>query len=348
MESKYIATLLGCGIGDMLGMPVEGWKKSQIERHAGRITKPIAPVIVRDASGNIAKEDKDGRLKSYSGGLSLGDYTDDTILTLAIAESIAEKQCLDFEDLVEKQVHEYKIRKLPNGKVIGGFGQTTMDAFENIINGMNPLRSAVYPGLGNGVAMKTSPIGLFMHATNDINGGLRNAVLIGAATHGDNRATAAGTMQAYAVYSLLNNMQKDNFLENMVDMCIREEGPFVRTAPLADKGTLASRLRWVNEHQNIDDDAAFEYLGNSSLAIESYPFTVFMFQKYWDKPIEGLIETVNFGGDCDSTGAIYGSLCGAKNGMIFPQEWTDALNGSKRLIDAAKGIWKIGEKAKQK
>lgn len=66
-----------------------------------------------------------------------------------------------------------------------------------------------------------------------------------------------------------------------------------------------------------------------------------MFQKYWNNPIEGLIETVNFGGDCDTTGAIYGSLCGAKNGMIFPAKWIEPLKDFEKIKKIADRIFEL-------
>ncbi len=46
MLTNYQATLLGCGIGDSLGMPVEGWSKEQIVKYVGKITDLIDPQVV--------------------------------------------------------------------------------------------------------------------------------------------------------------------------------------------------------------------------------------------------------------------------------------------------------------
>lgn len=75
--------------------------------------------------------------------------------------------------------------------------------------------------------------------------------------------------------------------------------------------------------------------------LDAYPFTIFMFQKYWDDPVKGIIETVNFGGDCDTTGAIFGALAGARHGMVFPKEWVDVLKNKDRLQKAAEGIYAL-------
>jgi hypothetical protein len=56
--NRYRAVLIGTAIGDTLGMPVEGWKKEQIHKYVGRITKPIAPVLLKDKQEMINLADK--------------------------------------------------------------------------------------------------------------------------------------------------------------------------------------------------------------------------------------------------------------------------------------------------
>ena len=103
-KELYIATLVGCALGDTLGMPVEGWKPEQIRKYAGKITEPLAPQIPRDELGQIIREDEYGRLPGFTRNLSRGEYTDDTILTLAIAESIAGYGRLSLEKIAEAQL----------------------------------------------------------------------------------------------------------------------------------------------------------------------------------------------------------------------------------------------------
>ena len=340
MKDKYKATLIGCGLGDSLGMAVEGWKRKQIEKYVGRVTEPIAPVLVKDNSGNLIVEDEFGKLKYYTLDLSQGDISDDTILTIAIAESILDKRCIDLGYISQKQVQEYVARIMPDGHVFGGFGKTTQDAFENIRKGISPLESGVYPGLGTGPCMKMSPVGLYMHATQAYNQGIKFSKLIGRATHLDERAVAAGVVQADIIFRLLNeNLSREDFLSNIEQSCISNEEQNPADFPKSEKGTLNSRISWIRENKDVTDEEAKKVLGNSSLAIEAYPFTIFMFQKYWNNPIEGLIETVNWGGDCDTTGAMYGALCGAKNGMIFPENWK--LNEKQKLAELGERFWRM-------
>ncbi|MBR9691774.1 hypothetical protein GOV06_03220 [Candidatus Woesearchaeota archaeon] len=334
MKDKYIATLVGCAIGDTIGMPVEGWKRERIKKYLGRITEPIEPFVIKDGQGKIVKKDEFGKLR-YWKNMKKGSYTDDTILTIAIAESIADLGYLNLEDICQRQLKAYKDRPT------GGFGGSTKMAFNNLEKGISPLESGVKPGLGNGPAMKMSPIGLYMDA-KDYEKGLEFAGLIARATHLDKRAIASGIVQAHAIYTLLQNPSKREFLDSIIEVCIKQEEPLDKDATLYEKGNLQSRLKWIKDNAEAECELAYNHLKTTSLAFESPPFTLFMFQKYWDNPIEGLLETVNYGGDCDTTGAIYGALCGAKNGLIFPKDWVEVIEDKKKIQDIAEKIWRLG------
>lgn len=318
MEDRYAATLVGCAIGDSLGMPVEGWKREQIKKYLGRVTELISPFILSDEDGDIIAEDEFGKIRYWTAELKKGDYTDDTILTLAIAKSIAENG-LNLYDSSKKQLEAFKANK------DSGFGKTTVEAFENLEKGISPLNSGVN-GIGNAPAMKMSPVGMYMHATGKYEEGLTFAGLVGKSTHLDSRSIAGGIVQAHSIYAILSDFSKKDFLESTIKICENYEPPLSENAIAKEKGPLKEKLRWILENSDTDCETAFNYLGNSGMAVESHPFALFMFQKYWNSSLEGLIETINYGGDCDTTGAIYGTLCGAKNGMIFPEKWLAVRN----------------------
>ena len=100
-------------------------------------------------------------------------------------------------------------------------------------------------------------------------------------------------------------------------------------------------MEWIASHKNAEDAEAHQVLGSSSIVFQSHPFALFMFQKYWNEPVEGLIETVNYGGDCDTTGAMYGVLAGAKNGMIFPLHWLNELQNRDKIIKLGKNLYEL-------
>ena len=183
-EEHYIATLVGCALGDALGMPVEGWKKGHIAKYAGKITELRDPVDPRDEQGNPITEDEFGVLKRWTKDFRKGQYTDDTILSIALAESLIACKGMNSEDIAKRMLHEYQIRKRPDDTVSGAFGGTTRDAMHNLERRVSPLESAPNPGgPGNGTAMKAAPLGLYMHTTKYYDGVLLFAEDVAKITH---------------------------------------------------------------------------------------------------------------------------------------------------------------------
>lgn len=347
MKERYQATLVGCAIGDSLGMPVEGWKRQQIARYVGQVRTLLEPQVPRDSEGNKIESDEFGKIKCYTLGLKKGEWTDDTLLTLALAESITECRGLNLEDVAHRQMEAYEACITKEGKVVGGFGGTTMEALDRIRKGVPPSEYGVIGGPGNGTAMKISPLGIYMHATQKYEESIDFAEKVGKITHLDPRSIAGGIVQLEAINMLLNSISKENFTSQIYQICKNHEKPVSKEYRFNSEGSLASRLEWVNNNKEATVEEAFKNLRNSSKIYESYPFALFMFQKYWDNPIEGLIETINWGGDCDTTGAIYGALCGAKNGMIFPGEWKSNLKNLDYIISLGDKLHDLGNGGKR-
>ncbi|MBS3164893.1 ADP-ribosylglycohydrolase family protein [Candidatus Woesearchaeota archaeon] len=327
MVERYKATLLGCGIGDALGQQVEGWSAEEIARYAGRITGLIGqPYLPADAT--VRRHNR-----------KRGECTDDTILTLAVAESIVSCGGLNLEDMCARQLRAYSARKRPDGSVAGGFGRTTREAFEHMLRGIPPEDAGV-DGLGNGPAMKMAPVGLYMASSGRYEEGIRFAAALGYTTHLDPRSIASGVVQAHAVCALLSYATRDAFLDSLVDASARCESALSPPRQLSNAGSLTERLAWVRDHRDADADTAHRVLGSSGLAFESHPFALFMLQRHWQEPLSGMLATINAGGDTDTTGALYGALCGALHGMVFPAEWVTPLDWES-LVAAGQGIYAL-------
>ncbi len=346
-EERFIATMLGLAVGDTLGMPVEGWKKEQIKKHVGRVTSFIDPVLIADEKGELVKEDEFGQLKYFTKDLTRGQVTDDTILSVALAKSLVEQHGFNLFAIAEKQAAEYTKRLRPDGTVFGGFGRTTVDGFKRFLEGISPLNSGVIGGPGNAPAMKMAPLGLYLAARavsgDEYQEGLYHAELVGKITHLDPRSVASGVVQAHAVYTLLHDVSRTDFVDSLVEVCSKYEKPTDSSFTLWKKGSLNDRLQWIQGHQEATAEEAHRVLGSDSNVFRSYPFALFMFQRYWDSPLEGLIETVNYGGDCDTTGSIYGALAGAKNGMFFPPDWLTLLERREELEGLGKRLYQLRE-----
>ena len=304
----------------------------------GGIIELIDPVLIYDETGKLVETDEFGKVKSWTKDLKKGEYTDDTILTLALAESIAKIKGLDLNDIAKKQ-----LAAVDALESILAFGRTTQDALYKLRNGISPLNSGVPGGPGNAPCMKIHPLGLYMHAKGYSKKTLKFAEDIGRITHLDPRSIASGVLQTQAIYLLLNGITKKKFISTLHNTCVKYEKDILQNSDFLfpKAGSLKQRINWVQENMDVSCNEAYENLGCSSRVYESYPFTLFMFQKFWDAPIEGLFKTINYGGDCDTTAAMYGALAGAKNGMIFPQDQLGQIKNLDPLITAAKTIWRL-------
>ncbi|HLC78082.1 MAG TPA: ADP-ribosylglycohydrolase family protein [Candidatus Nanoarchaeia archaeon] len=341
-KNNYSGALIGCASGDTLGMPIETWPRERIMRYFGRISEPVDPIILKDKKGEIIREDEFGKVKYFFKDLKKGDVTDDTILSAALAESIVFMRGLDLNDIAIRQLKAYESRRNSEGKVSGGFGKTTTEAFKRLSEGVSPTKSGVIGGPGNAPGMKMGAVGMYMHTFGDYDNGLEMAEKIGKITHLDPRSLVSGVVQAHSVYSLLNGLRRDEFVDSIVSVCREYEKPLDERFTWHKSGNMLSRLEWISNNRNTSPESAFDKLGASSAVYQSYPFALFMFQKYWDMPVSGLLETINYGGDCDTTGAIYGTLAGAKNGInLFPKKWIDTIKVSKDLIKLGGEIYSL-------
>jgi ADP-ribosylglycohydrolase len=330
--SKYTGALMGCAIGDSLGIHVEGWKPQQIQRYVGTITGLMNHIQPIGPAGEPIKEDEYGKLKRWSSDAKRGDISDDTILTLAVAEAVLERG-FDLEHMARKHLEAYEANRQPDGSYKGAFGGTTQLAFEALKNGISPYESGNLKGPGNAPAMKMGPIGLY--AATDCGGAhLKFAEEVGRMTHLDTRSVASGMVQAGLVERLAGDEihHRYFFHDAIMDLTAHcEEAPIAGMANPEIR--LLDKMRWIVKNHDASVEETREALGNGGAVFESYPFAIFMFQKHWDNPKGGLLATVNAGGDCDTTGAIYGTLWGARDGLdALPKEWVDGINEKERIL----------------
>lgn len=135
-RAQIQGSLLGLAVGDALGAPLE---------------------YVGD--GVAAAAAKRGLEMAGGGRWRAGEWTDDTSLALALAESIAERGLLDLEDVVARYVHWART----DGKGIGRATRAALTGAHGArTSGQNALayQRATGMGAGNGTVMRCAPIGL--------------------------------------------------------------------------------------------------------------------------------------------------------------------------------------------
>src|SRR3990172_11810807 len=142
-REKIRGMFLGIAIGDALGMPVETLTADVIAKRFGRIMNYLRP---------------EGH-KWYN-GRDAGTWTDDTQLSLAVAESLIANGKIDMDDLAARHV-----AALPTAKQFG-WGRSTRKSVTRLSQGVHWSESGKSnepnQGMGNGVAMKVAPIGAWL------------------------------------------------------------------------------------------------------------------------------------------------------------------------------------------
>lgn len=290
MYDRIRGVLYGVAVGDCLGAPAEFRDRAEIAARFGEI-RDIVP-------GSII-------------GARLGCGTDDTAMTLAVAEGIM--KCKPGENPV-RQIGAEFVRWFCGEPI--GLGGTCGRAIE-FASKYGRIKS---PSLkawaaasemthyqlkgrsgGNGTLMRTAPIALFY--TDEAE---RDSVAYGVSkmTHWDEDAATACILYCEIISKLIQGQK----LEDAVS-CLKESRDYNETVTDPQptgyvKDTFKTALWGWFEHNS------FESI---------------------------LINVVNLGGDADTTGAIVGGLAGAEFGYsAIPDRWIKALDGKlKARLDAA-------------
>ena len=284
--NRSLGALLGLGVGDALGGPVEGMPPDAIAEEHGRLTEMVGG----------------GRLD-----LRPGQGTDDTEMAICLARALISSGGFDGRAALAEYV------AWSQGAPVG-IGQTVRGSLAKIAEGASPSEATQRQheesdGLsaGNGALMRTTPIGIAF-AGNDH--GLRDATLEDAAlTHYDPLAGKAA------------------LLHNQVISWALTRGPDAAAGELRETDWLDERIEDVAipAVAGLRDQA--EHLAAEQGAFAPATLGVGLTAYFSSESFEeGLVWTVNCGGDADTNGAVAGALLGARFGAdAIPPRWLDAL-----------------------
>jgi len=304
--------MLGVAVGDALGRAGESHSAETTARFYG------------------------GPLRSYkpwSGWTSgpVGTITDDTQMTMCIAESIVATGGVDPVDIGRRFVDW-----LDYGR---GVGRTCVEACLRMRRGSEWFDSGV-DSAGNGAAMRTAPIGLLHH--RDFQKLRLDATLACIITHSHPTAIASAVaMSAGVAFCLAQepaSFDPNSFIEFVVG-CI--DGIEVIDIPERRHGgirtTLAKRLAELPGLLNKPDTrAVYEYLYNGAFVLESLPTAIYAFMRHYHDFEATLFAAVDAGYDCDTSGSMACALSGALLGHVqIPSQWMEELEFRDELIRLA-------------
>jgi len=311
-KDRIIGMFLGVAIGDSLGLCCEGWSAAKIKEVYGRITFHHEP-------------------KSHN--LKIGSTSDDTQLTLAVAEAILEDN-LSMESQVKHHIAAFQ-------ETTAGWGNTTRDSVRRLANGANWASSGNgSSGLGNGVAMKIAPMGVYLCSVHPdrqkLTEGIEHITKINLMTHRTSVSASAALAHAFGIYYCCTlDDPKDFSVDKFQKMIIKASsiGRQMFAETLTDDITNRFEVLFQKEHdtQKLIDD----FGGGSCYCYNSLPFSYGFFLQN-PNSIESLYNVVNAGGDTDSNASMVGALLGALHGTsIFPEHLIGGLVDVDKVLAVA-------------
>lgn len=327
-RDQILGMFVGKAVADQLFAPVETFSLKKIAEKYGYIRNYILPPYEHRWFKDVTSP----------------RWTDDTQLTLLIADSLIQHKQLNMDDLAKRHVKYWK----REGDL--GFGSTTRSAINKLAQGEHWWNSGKNNnpkhGFGNGLPMKVGPIGALRASpfwdrqwVEYRSAFIRNLMNLTLMTHYRRMAIDSALSHVFAVSLCLSgNFSRENFfyaIDKWSNFVLWNEIP-PHQERLSDRFEDLRKLDFESlTAKNIID----LFGGGTSYVYNSLPFSYAFFLRNPDS-IETLYEVGNAGGDTDTNAAIVGELLGAKNGIsIFPQHLIDGLWQKDRILATAERFY---------
>jgi ADP-ribosyl-[dinitrogen reductase] hydrolase len=284
--------LLGLAVGDALGTTLEFSRRDQSPWHA-------------DMTGG-------GPF-----GLQPGQWTDDTSMALALAESLLACQGLNQLDLMERFTAWYETGAYSCTGICFDIGSTTRQALQRFRQTGNPIAgSTSESSAGNGSLMRVAPVALYALANAE------SAALLARAQS----STTHAAPQAVEACDLFVDILRSSILTGCVPSDRKWIGHSAVVAVVAGNWRTKSRDEISSSGYVVDTlEAALWSVGKAS-GFE-----------------EALLTAVNLGDDADTVGAVAGQLAGAIWGVeAIPQRWLGVLCWRERIYELATRLVNAG------
>jgi ADP-ribosylglycohydrolase len=325
-KAKIRGMFLGIAIGDALGMPVETMSLEQIAEKYGRVNRYIRP---------------DGH--KWFDGREAGTWTDDTQLSLVVAESLIACRGIDLDDLAKRHVQALSEDDL-------GWGGSTKRSVKRLSDGMSWSNSGqtseTGSGCGNGIAMKVGPLGILLALKAGIDAWMDpptdfvfQVQDITWMTHRSGMAVASALSQIMAI-AYLSQIDRSQLNLNRFIKILEFGAHLGETFRVAKEPSdkLSERLSRLSEigWKTLTDIQISDLFGRgTSYIYNSLPFSYAFFLRN-PHSVETLYDVASAGGDTDTNASMVGALLGALHGEdIFPENLVRELWKVEGILDIA-------------
>ncbi len=299
MVDRFKGALLGCALGDAVG--------ELAFRHPDEMSLRRAV----DAAWQLT-------------------YTDDTAMTIALAEALVEDVTIDPQRLGDRFAAHY--RREP----WRGYGPGPPWIFDEVKYRGIPYGEAagkLYGGAGsygNGAAMRAAPVALAFHGRPDL---YSQACAAAVPTHTHPIGQDGAAVQATAVALALEAETPLPVAQFAERLTATARTPEMSKKMAAVEALLAS---------GAEAYEAAHRIGRSIAVHESMPFAVHAFLRHAQSFEDCILCAALNGGDRDTLGAMAGAISGAYLGMAaLPVQWLDKLENRDMIETLAVSLSRI-------
>ena len=291
--------------GDAAGLPVETQSAEYIAQKYGRISRLI------ETSEN----------PFFSGTHQPGFWSDDTQLSIAVANGLIKAGTFDLDAIAEAHITAYDETPEVERKgrmVKRGWGGSTVAAMELVKAGVSPLESGTLDGAGNGVLMKMAPLVYWQFAQGTLMTERHHQYdQLTTMTHDSDVARLTTRVHGDVLYALLENgYDKTDMLALLDDSISLHE--FETNRP----GEVRDLLGYL--HGKVDARRILAHTdGKGFYAPQTLAMAYGAFIMQQGTFTESIYEAVNLGGDTDSTGSIVAAMStfAAKEAVLLNQDY---------------------------
>lgn len=297
-HDRYLGTMLGLALGDAMGAPFEG---GPLERLAWRL-------IGRTRQGHMR-------------------WTDDTRMSLDLAESILACSGLDTNDLAQRFAASYHWSR--------GYGPSAARTLKRIARG-TPWHQANRldyreGSFGNGAAMRAPVIGLYLARQLDlIDTAARQSAEI---THAHPLGMSGAALIARATVAALADSDPEDLLKAAAANCT--EDAFCQRFQIA--------AGWLADRQAVPGREVTRLLGNGIAAAQSCVTAVYVAARFQQYPFEEMLGFIKLmRGDVDTISSMAGALWGASRGAeALPAGELARLEQAEEIKETATRLFEL-------
>jgi len=297
VKARYHGCLLGLAVGDALGATLEFSSPGSFE--------PIFDMI---GGGQFS--------------LKPGEWTDDTSMTLCLAESLIEREGFDPVDQLKRYIKWMDEGHLSSNGKCFDVGTIILYSLAEFTRTKNPYCGPVGSrSAGNGSLMRLAPIPLFYAAKPEM--AINMSGESSRTTHQAKICIDACRYYGGLIVGALLGISKDYLLSKS----------YSPVKDIWEHYPLNSEIKTIADGSFKDKNPP-EIIG-SGFVVDSMEAALWAYYKSQSFE-EGCLMAINLGNDSDTTGAIYGQLAGAFYGEHqIPERWLSKLAHKNIIVDMA-------------